>query len=137
MEVKVCKGCKKMFQYITGVELCPRCKQIEEEHFQKVKEYLREHPGESLYEVSKQTEVSVARIEKFLRQGRLQVTADSPIELTCERCGSRIVTGKYCNECKATITRELNEAKSGWIKSETTNDDASVKMRFLKSDKIH
>ena len=45
MEVKVCRGCKKMFQYIAGAELCPRCKQIEEEHFQKVKEYLRGGEG--------------------------------------------------------------------------------------------
>lgn len=138
MEVKVCKSCKKMFQYIAGPVLCPKCKQLEEEYFQQVKEYLREHPGDSLYEVSKQTGVSAALIEKFLRQGRLQVAADSPIELTCERCGSKIITGKYCNSCKTQITNELNEAKQSMIKPiEKKPQDTKERMRFLQSNNIH
>lgn len=137
MEVKVCRNCKKMFQYIAGPALCPKCRQLEEDYFQQVKEYLREHPGDSLYEVSKQTEVSAALIEKFLREGRLQVSADSPIELTCERCGSKIITGRYCNKCKTTISNELNEVKQSIIKPiEKTTDDAKERMRFLKSNNI-
>ena len=69
MEVKVCRGCKKIFQYIAGPELCPKCKQSEEEMFQKVKEYLRKHPGANMYEVNQDTGVSATLIDKFLCQG--------------------------------------------------------------------
>ncbi len=139
MDVKVCKNCKKIFQYIAGPEICPRCKQLEEDMFQKVKTYLRENPGESMHVVSEETEVSVALIEKFLRQGRLEVSPDSPITLTCEMCGRKITSGRFCSNCKGELTNHLNEAKKALSaqKSEKTSAaDAREKMRFLKSDSI-
>ena len=137
MELKVCHGCKKMFQYITGPVLCPKCKQYEEELFQKVKDYLRENPGDNMYEVNKATGVSSTLIEKFLRQGRLQVAADSPIALTCERCGKKIATGKYCNECKKEMAEALTDAKKSLTKPEASNDQSGAKMRYLKSKNVH
>lgn len=136
MEVKVCRGCKKMFQYIAGPELCPKCKQSEEEMFQKVKEYLRKHPGANMYEVNQETGVSATLIEKFLRQGRLQVASDSPIGLMCERCGKKITTGRYCNDCKNEISNDLNEVKKRLVDPDKYTSDAGPRMRYLQSDKI-
>lgn len=136
MEVKVCHGCKKLFQHISGPILCPRCKQLEEEMFLKVKDYLRDNPGSNMYEVNQATGVSAALIEKFLKQGRLQVTEDSPIALTCERCGKRVPTGRYCKDCKNELSNELNEVKKNFLSSETQST-SGAKMRFLKSDKVH
>lgn len=136
MEVKVCRGCKKIFQYIAGPELCPKCRQLEEEMFQKVKEYLIEHPGANMYEVTQKTDVSAALIEKFLRQGRLQVAEDSPIVLTCERCGRKIMTGKYCNECKNQISSELNDVRKSIVEKNAPKDNSKARMRFLESNKL-
>lgn len=134
MEVRVCKVCKKMFQYITGPEICPTCRKKEEEYFQLVKEYLREHPGADMVEVNDKTGVSISLIEKFLRAGRLQVTADSPIALTCERCGRKIFTGRLCSECKNQITSELNQIKESLIK-DTKEDNKDARMRYLHFNK--
>ena len=140
MEVKVCKMCKKMFQYITGPEICPRCKQQEEEWFQQVKEYLRENPGATLVQVNKETGVSASLIEKFLRQGRLEVSADSPIALTCERCGKKIITGRYCKECSHNISNELHQVKKDLLTAQQTDNKfgakTGAKMRFLDNDHI-
>lgn len=136
MEIKVCRSCKKMFQYIAGPEICLKCKQDEEEMFQKVKEYLKAHPGANMYEVNQETGVLVTLIEKFLRQGRLEVASNSPIALTCERCGKRITTGRYCNDCKNEISNELNEVKKRLVNPEKYSGDAGPKMRYLQSDKI-
>lgn len=136
MEVKVCRSCRKMFQYIAGPEICPNCKQAEEEMFQEVKEYLRKHPGANMYEVNQETGVSATLIEKFLRQGRLQVASDSPMALTCERCGKRISTGRYCHECKNEISSGIDEAKKKLVNPDKSSSDAGPKMRYLQSDKI-
>lgn len=136
MEVKVCRNCKKMFQYTTGPVLCPKCKQIEEELFLKVKEFLRENPGATLYEVTQVTGVSARLIEKYLRQGRLQVAIGSPMALNCERCGKKIVTGKYCNECKKEISDELTGVKDSIVAQEQAKNNPHAKMRFLQSDKV-
>lgn len=136
MDVKVCKVCKKMFQYIAGAEICPNCRRKEEELFQKVKDYLRENPGADMIEVNEATEVSVSLIEKFLREGRLQVSADSPIALACERCGRRIMTGRLCIECKKQIAGDLDEMKKSLAET-YRNDNRGAKMRYLTSDKRH
>ena len=129
MDVRLCVGCKKMFQYIAGPTLCPRCRQKEEEMFQIVKDYLRENPGANMYEVSQATSVSAALIEKFLREGRLQVSPDSPIALACEKCGRRISTGRLCSECKKEINNTLNDMKKNLVKAK--EDDSSARMRYL------
>ena len=129
MDVRVCHGCKKVFQYIVGPTLCPRCRQKEEEMFQIVKDYLRENPGANMYEVSQATSVSAALIEKFLREGRLQVSPDSPIALACEKCGRRISTGRLCSECKKEINNTLNDMKKNLVKAK--EDDSSARMRYL------
>ena len=138
MEVKVCKNCKKLFQYVVGPEICPNCKQLEEDLFQKVKAYLRENPGASMHIVSEETEVSVSLIEKFLRQGRLEVSPDSQIALSCEMCGKKITSGRFCNSCKGELTNGLNEAKRTLAasKQDKAPTDEKDKMRFLKSDNI-
>lgn len=129
MDVRVCHGCKRMFQYIAGPILCPNCRQKEEEMFQTVRDYLRENPGANMYQVSQATKVSAALIEKFLREGRLQVSKDSPIALACEKCGRKITTGRLCSECKKEISNTLSDMKRGLVKPK--EDDSSARMRYL------
>lgn len=136
MEVKVCRSCKKMFQYIVGAEICPKCREAEEEIFQKVKEYLREHPGANTYEVNQETGVSAKLLEKFLRQGRLEVSADSAITIACERCGRKITTGRFCHQCQNEVANQLNEVKRMLIHSDKEKEDTEPRMRYLGSDKI-
>lgn len=133
MEVKVCRRCRKIFQHIVGPEICPQCKQFEEVLFVRVKDYLRENPGANIYQIHQETTVSAAMIERFLRQGRLQVAPDSPIALGCERCGNKISTGRYCGPCASEVTAELNQAKQEMSDELKKNvQDDSAKMRFLK-----
>ena len=136
MEVKVCRNCKKMFQYTTGPVLCPKCKQLEEEMFLKVKDYLRENPGSNMSDVSQATNVSATLIEKFLKQGRLQVSQDSPIKLTCDKCGKKITTGKFCDSCKKEILEGLSEVKHSMVEQQAKEVQREAKMRFLQSDKL-
>ena len=138
MEVRTCRRCKKIFQYITGPQICPRCKQKEEEMFQVVKEYLRQNPGATMNIVSQETEVSVAIIEGFLRQGRLEVTSDSPIALSCESCGVRILTGRLCQKCNASLVGGLSSAAKEIETEKRALEEKrkGEKMRFLKSDQI-
>lgn len=136
MEVKVCRGCRKMFQYVMGDELCPKCKQIEEELFQKVKEYLRQNPGANMYMVNQETGVSAKLLEKFLRQGRLEVAPDSPLAMSCERCGRKISTGRYCIVCKSEVTQDLNNMRRDLMKENVGKEESTAKMRFLKSEDL-
>lgn len=132
LEVKTCKKCGKIFQYITGAPICPKCKKAEEELFQVVKEYLRANKGATVEEVCQETGASIKMIERYLKEGRLEVTPDSPIALNCEQCGAKIRTGRLCDKCRARINNGLSEAAQSIRKSkEESEKEVKPRMRFL------
>ena len=77
MNIKNCRNCGKMFNYITGPAICPNCREAVEAKFQEVKEYIREHKGVGIAEVSEACSVDPGQIRQWLRDDRLEVTEDS------------------------------------------------------------
>lgn len=110
MEVRNCKGCGRLFNYLQGPPICPACAAELEEKFQEVKDYLREHPKAPLNVISEVNEVSVKQIRQWVREERLTFTEESQITLDCESCGASILTGRYCDKCKANLQNELASA---------------------------
>ena len=44
MEVKNCKECGRLFNYMGGAPLCDGCRKKLEQKFQEVKQYMDENP---------------------------------------------------------------------------------------------
>lgn len=130
MELKNCRNCKKLFNYITGEPLCNGCKSAMEEKFQVVKEFVRENPGMNINEVAEECDVTVKQIKRWVREERLAFSDDSLVGLDCERCGKMIHSGRFCNDCAGGLKNAFNEA----YKKETQGPrkTAGGKMRFLE-----
>ncbi len=109
-DIKNCRRCRKIIMWTMGPQLCEDCKRLEEEDFEKVRKFVRDYPGATIQEVSNATEVSQVTIHKYLKEGRLEVTADSPIAIQCENCGARIRSGRFCPKCAATLARDMMSA---------------------------
>lgn len=133
MEVKNCKGCGKLFNYLTGPQLCPTCAKALDLKFEKVKEYVYDNPGVGIQEVSKEMEVSIPQIKKWIREERLSFSDDSMIGLECECCGATIKTGRFCNTCKANLANGFKNAykKPEPKKEEKVDAKENGKMRFF------
>lgn len=112
MNVKNCRKCGRIFNYITGPCVCPACREALEADFQRVKEYIRAHAGATITEVAQECKVEPAQIHQWLREERLEIMEGSAIVLQCESCGAPIKSGKYCEKCK----RELAYGFSSAIK---------------------
>jgi flagellar operon protein (TIGR03826 family) len=107
-ELKNCRKCGTMFNFVGGYPLCGRCRAAEEEDFQKVKNYLYDNPGSSPPEIAKAIDVSVDKIRRFLKEGRLEIVGDvSNMILACEKCGKSIRSGRFCDECERDMKKEL------------------------------
>jgi len=132
MDVRPCKSCKKLFNYLTGVPICPACKNKLEKKFQEVKEYIREHPNSGLQDVAEANEVSVKQLKNWVREERLSFSDDSPVGIECLNCGTMIKFGKYCEACKGKMLNDLNQATYVEKKEERVKrvSDGN-KMRFL------
>lgn len=135
MDIKNCKGCNRLFQYIGGPVLCPACRDALEDKFAVVKEYIYEHPGASITQVSEATDVTPKQIKQWIREDRLILSEASADGITCERCGTPICSGRFCEKCKGKIANELGAsvkrspapAPAVEKKAEKTGN----KMRFL------
>ncbi len=133
MEVRNCKGCGRLFNYIGGgPKLCQSCQKELEEKFQKVKEYLRTNPNAPLGVVAEECEVSEKQIKQWIREERLQISDDSPIGIDCEECGIQIKSGRWCAACAAKVKNNLakgiDKPKPVEKKKPTRDKD---RMRFL------
>ncbi len=135
MDVRTCRKCKKIFNYLSGPVICPSCKDQMEKDFQKVKEYIREHRGATMQEVAEVCEVDISQIRQWLRDDRLELTEDSAIFLTCEGCGAPIRSGRYCDACRNSVANGFQDIidKSKPARPDTTQkkDKENPKMRFL------
>lgn len=133
MNVKNCRKCKRIFNYVMGPVLCPKCREEEEEKFQEVKKYVVEHPGSGIQEVSEACDVNVNLIRQWLREERLVLSDASPIGINCEHCGKMIKSGRFCNECKNVMTNTLQGAYSKPAASAQPKKDehSGARMRFL------
>lgn len=133
MEIVTCKSCGKIFNYISGVRICPVCQKELEKKFLEVKKYVREHPDIEIHELSTEMDVSVAQIKRWIREERLKFSDDSPVGIPCESCGKTIKTGRYCEACKSTLANQiLNVTGSNAPKGQPAKRRSSEsKMRFL------
>lgn len=134
MDVRNCKKCGRMFNYVAGPVVCPNCKDSLEEKFQEVKKYVSEHQGCGIREVSEECDVSTQQIKQWLREERLEFSSDSQIALNCESCGAPIRSGRFCDKCKTSMTQNLQSAykKAAVLTQkpkESTKDNP--KMHFL------
>jgi predicted nucleic acid binding AN1-type Zn finger protein len=124
MEVKVCKNCRRLFQYVNGPELCPECMKLlskeekqqfdrelkatlkpliaeDEEKFNQVRDYIMAHPRASLLQISEANDIKPIKLLEWVKQERLEFSDDSKEAwFECVKCGKKIKSGTLCNQCK-------------------------------------
>lgn len=133
MDVKNCRDCGRLFNYIGGVRLCADCKAKLEEKFTEVKRYIEEHKNATVPEVSEAMEVSTKQITQWVREERLAFSEDSAVTINCESCGNPIRTGRYCDRCKSDMARNLGNMYSSAAVTVSKDKRDPAKMRFLDS----
>ncbi len=124
MEIRACKNCRRLFNYIYGLELCPECMSLaaelsqeadiagrrnlpksympeDEKKLELVKDYIMEHPRATVTQIAEATEVTVARLLDWVREERLEFSDDSKDAwFRCAKCGIKIRCGVYCESCR-------------------------------------
>ena len=132
MEVKACKKCGNLFNYLSGPPICPACKDELEKKFHEVKEFVRENPGATMQRICEEHDVTQRQIQQWVREERLEFSEDSPVKMSCEACGKTIRTGRYCDNCKNNMASNLANAFRRPVKEEPKKFKKETDaMRFL------
>jgi flagellar operon protein (TIGR03826 family) len=130
MDVRNCKMCGALFNY-SGNAVCPACNKKLEEKFVTVKEYIRDNPTSSISKVAEETEVPVQQLKRWVREERLCFSKDSGVMVQCEKCGKPITTGRYCQECKHSMTQSFESLYNQNSPEVKKKSYGSAKMRFI------
>ncbi len=131
MDVRNCRNCGRLFNYIGGIPVCPTCAKEVEEKFGVVKEYIRDNPKATIQQVSDDNDVSIQQINKWIREERLCFSEDSVVGISCENCGAMIRTGRFCASCKDKLASTLSSAYQKPTPVRQRDPRDSGKMRFL------
>ncbi len=109
MEVKNCRNCGRLFNYMGGGYLiCPNCMAEVEAKFKNVKQYILDNPHATIHDIAEDNDVTSQQIERWIREERLVFGDDSPVGIECENCGASIKTGRFCAKCKDSMKNNLN-----------------------------
>ena len=117
MDVRNCRSCGRLFNYLTGIQLCDGCKAALEQKFQEVKEYVRDNRDAPINAVAEACDVSVKQLRQWVREER----------------GAAIRMGRFCESCKSKLQGDLRSAYVAPQQAEAPgkkNRDKD-KMRFL------
>lgn len=94
-----CNACGKLFPRVS-IRLCTKCAVVEEHRFELVREFLKEHEGAVVGEVSQATGVSASDVQHFMERGRLIA-----LENVCT-CGG---IGERCRFCRSKLSSGLRD----------------------------
>lgn len=132
MNVRNCRKCRRLFNYVTGPALCNACKKEMEEIFQVVKKYVRENPGSDIRMVAEACDVDPMQIRQWVKEERLCFSDDSPVGIPCERCGRTIKSGRFCDACKVDIKTDLRSVMPKATVAQPVRNTTDHKMRYLE-----
>jgi len=138
-DLRNCRRCGRLFNYIGGNAICSTCKDEDEVDFQKVKKYLYDNPGASISEVASSLNISIEKIRKFLKEERLEIIGDEGLPvLECEKCQKPINTGRFCDACSrdlatgfSTVARDIEREH---INSRNSGENDSIRLRYLSKN---
>lgn len=132
MDVRNCKSCSRLFNYIGGQPLCPECIKALDVKFDEVRDYVYDHPRAGMQQVAEDNDVSIAQIKRWIREERLAFSDDAQVGLECEGCGKMIRTGRFCEVCKAKYINDFSaivKPKTEPVKKQPKEQGA--RMRFI------
>ena len=132
MDVRNCKKCGRLFNYVSGLPICQVCREEIEKKFVEVKEYIREHKISGVTEVAEACDVTIKQIQQWLRDDRLMLADDSPLGIACERCGKTIKGGKFCAACSNEMANSFKSVMGTLAPAPAKQETSSrAKMRYL------
>ena len=135
MDVKNCRKCRKLFNYIGGPQICPQCKEDLEKKFQEVKAFIQDNRNATVIEVAEACEVEEGQIRQWVREERLMFSDASASGILCESCGTPIASGRFCDKCKVNMINDLSSVGRKPVVQEkpapSSVRSGENKMRFL------
>ena len=107
MNARNCRKCGKLFNYVSGPPICMACREKLEEKFQEVKKYIQDNGHAGIQQVAEACDVSTNQIHQWLREERLELSAESGVYAFLRKLRRGYFVGTFLPE----------NAKTPWLTS--------------------
>ena len=138
LNVRTCTLCGKMYKY-KGYPICPACIKQMDEDYVTARDYLYDHPGAGIQELSEETGIDEKVILQMVRMGRIQFAEGADTGVHCSSCGRPITEGTMCESCKRKMSETLRSVLPDSMRNPQKNEpiDAgkSLKGRMHTDDR--
>ncbi|MBQ7515028.1 MAG: flagellar protein [Schwartzia sp.] len=130
-KLKNCPECGRIY-VDTGVGLCRDCFEKEEDTMQEIASYVRDNPNSKVKDIVDALGVKERLVMRMIRDGWF-VTEGASLEYPCERCGTAITSGRFCDKCNAELQKEMERSKEKLIKQAAAEAARAAAAKNIKS----
>ena len=99
LNIRNCARCKRIFAPIGAEKICPDCRAADIELEERVKAYVRDHPGITVNQLIEGSGVPGKIVWRMIMQGQFENSGLEGASYPCANCGKIITRGTYCTEC--------------------------------------
>ncbi|KAB3527596.1 hypothetical protein [Alkaliphilus serpentinus] len=131
IKIKVCRKCRAPLHENSLHNYCEACFRKVEETFDKIRDYLKEYPASTSFEIQQRLGISMHIINNYIKDGRLIEIPNEFLNLECAKCGCLLLSAhhKFCPPCEIEMIRSLDKAKED-LASNKIDIKETGKMRF-------
>jgi flagellar operon protein (TIGR03826 family) len=134
LNVANCPRCGRIM--VKGLHaFCPNCIKEIDQQYERCIQYLREHKGTTIIELSEAVDVSVKQITKFIREGRISIVHAPNMAYACEVCGTNIREGTMCESCRSKLVKDLSNSQQDEKRKQEQQMQAN-KLSFNIQDRL-
>ena len=124
LKIRNCVRCKRIFIPASSEKMCPDCRAKELEMEERVKSYVRDHPGITVNELIEGSGAPSKLVWRMVEQGQFENSSLKNAKYPCGNCGKLITKGIYCSECLSKLKATDNKNRAAEKKSqESTSED--------------
>ncbi|MBR4642422.1 MAG: hypothetical protein IKO74_06820 [Selenomonadaceae bacterium] len=99
LNIKNCLRCNKIFIPVSGEKICPDCRAEDLALEERVKSYVRDHPGITVNQLIEGSGAPRNLVWRMIQQGQFENSGLKDAKYPCSNCGKIITRGTYCSEC--------------------------------------
>ncbi|BBI36153.1 flagellar protein [Cohnella abietis] len=134
MNLTYCPRCEKLFNK-NFRDVCNNCYQDLERDYERCVDYLRQHKGLDIQQLSEEMEISIKQITRWIREGRISLVNAPNMSYPCESCGILIRENHICESCKKRLQQGVKDANSRGLHQQNLDDRNKGAYRI--GDRIH
>ena len=94
---------------VSSEKMCPDCRAKELELEEKVKMYVRDHPGITVDQLIEGSGAPSALVWRMIQQGLFENSNLRNAKYPCGNCGKLITKGVYCYECASKLREDAQK----------------------------